>query len=74
MNGQHRLSDAAEEGIAIHDQGVIVEANVALARMFGYERHEMIGMYAEKLATPETWKTIMKHMATGYDKSCKGGM
>ena len=66
------LSDAAEEGIAIHDQGVIVDANEALARMFGYELKEMIGMYAKKLATPETWKTILKNITVGYDKPYEG--
>ena len=67
-----RLSDAAEEGIAIHDQGVIVDANEALARMFGYELEELIGMYAEKLATPETWQTILKNITAGYDKPYEG--
>ena len=46
------FSDVAEEGIAIHDEGVIVEANQALAHMFGYELSEVIGMHAEKLAHP----------------------
>ncbi len=63
-----RLSDAAEEGIAIHDKGTIVQANEALAKMFGYELSEMIGMYAEKLATPESWQIILEKIATGYDK------
>jgi two-component system cell cycle sensor histidine kinase/response regulator CckA len=67
-----RLSEVAEEGIAIHDQGVIVDANEAFARMFGYELSELIGMYAEPLATSESWKTILKHIATGYDKPYEG--
>ncbi len=62
------LSDASEEGIAIHEQGVIVDANVALARMFGYEHSEVIGMEIEKLVTPESWKTIVPRIAAGYDK------
>ncbi len=63
-----RLSEAAQEGIAIHDHGVIVEANEALARMFGYELDELIGTYAEKLATPESWQIILQNIASGYDK------
>jgi len=63
-----KLSAAAEEGIAIHDKGLIVDANEALAKIFGYELSEMTGMYAEKLATPESWKTILKHISSGYDK------
>ena len=42
----HLLSEAAEEGIAVHDKGVIIDANDALARLFGYELSEMIGMKA----------------------------
>jgi PAS domain S-box-containing protein len=67
-----RLSDAAEEGIAIHDRGIIIEANEALARMFGYELHELIGINAEKLATPESWKTILKNISTMSEKPYEG--
>jgi PAS domain S-box-containing protein len=67
-----RLSDAAEEGIAIHDRGIIIEANEALARMFGYELHELIGMNAERLATPESWKSILKNIATGFERPYEG--
>jgi len=57
------LSEAAEEGIAIHDKGVIIEANQALAHMLGYELFEMIGRHAEKFATPDSWKVIREHIA-----------
>jgi len=62
------LCEAAEEGVAIHDNGVIVEANQALARMYGYELPEMIGMYGEKISTQESWKIIKEHIAAGDDK------
>ena len=64
----HKLSDAAEEGIAIHDQGVILVANQALANMFGYEVSELIGMSAQKLATPQSWELILENIAKDYDK------
>jgi len=67
-----KLSDAAEEGIAIHDQGVIVEANEALGRIFGYESLEMIDMDAEWLVTPETYKEILGLIVSGYDKPYEG--
>jgi PAS domain S-box-containing protein len=66
------LSEAAEEGIAIHDNGVIIDANDALARIFGYELSEMIGMNAESLATPESWKVIREHISKKYDKTYEG--
>jgi len=68
----HRLAEIAEEGIAIHDQGVIIEANEALARMFGYELSEMIGTYAARYATPETWELILKKIAAGYTEPYEG--
>ena len=52
------LSEAAEEGIAIHDKGLIVDANEALARMFGFEPSELIGMHAQSLATKDSWQII----------------
>ena len=42
----HRLSDAAKEGIAISEQGEVVEVNRAFCALFGYEEHEAIGRRA----------------------------
>ncbi len=42
----HRLSDITVEGIVIHEKGIILDANQALATMFGYELSEIIGQYA----------------------------
>jgi PAS domain S-box-containing protein len=66
------LSEVAEEGIAVHDNGVIIDANDALARIFGYELSEMIGMKAERFTTPESWKVIQKHISTEYNKPYNG--
>ncbi len=63
-----QLSDAAEEGIVIHDMGHIIDANAALARMFRYNRSELIGMRAESLTTPESLEKILKYSAANYDK------
>jgi PAS domain S-box-containing protein len=38
-----RFAEVAKEGIEIHDHGVIVDANQALADMLGYTVEEMIG-------------------------------
>ena len=46
------LSEAANEGIAIHDGHIILEANSALSRIFGYNSTDMIGMNLLKLAMP----------------------
>jgi PAS domain S-box-containing protein len=42
----HRLSEAAVEGIFIHDHGIVLEANSALVHMFGYPLEELIGRSA----------------------------
>jgi len=68
----HLLSEAAEEGIAIHDKGVIIDANDALARIFGYELSEIIGMNSERFASPESWKVIQEHISKEYDKPYEG--
>src|SRR3954469_1527119 len=49
-----KLSDAAFEGLAIHDNGIIVDCNQALAKMFGYEISELIGESVVPLGAPET--------------------
>ncbi|MEP7187675.1 MAG: PAS domain S-box protein [Roseiflexaceae bacterium] len=60
-----RLSEVAFEGIAIHDQGVILDANQALAAIFGYEHAEIIGMPILAFAAPESRDLIMNHVRAG---------
>jgi len=62
-------SGISQEGIAVHDKGVIVEANQALAKMFGYKLSEMTGMNARILTTPESWKIIKKNIDKGGSHS-----
>jgi PAS domain S-box-containing protein len=62
-----RLSDAAEEGILIHDNGLILEANEALARMFGYEVEELVGTPGDKLISEEYWPLVEEHITQGHD-------
>ncbi|HUV29481.1 MAG TPA: PAS domain S-box protein [Acidobacteriota bacterium] len=63
-----KLSDAAEEGIVIHDHGVIVDANEAFARMTGYEQPEVIGMHIRPFTTAESWQTVAEHLAADSDE------
>jgi diguanylate cyclase (GGDEF)-like protein/PAS domain S-box-containing protein len=63
-----RLSDAAEEGIVIHDGVTIVDLNDAAARIGGYQREELIGFDARRLTTPESWQIMERHIATGYER------
>ncbi len=63
-----RLSEAAEEGVVIHDRGTITEANEALARMLRCEVSDIIGMRVPQYVTPESWEVVRHHIASGYDK------
>lgn len=47
------LSDASFEGIAVTEGGTFVDLNDQLARMFGYDRSEMIGMRGISCVTQE---------------------
>ncbi|WP_176560165.1 putative bifunctional diguanylate cyclase/phosphodiesterase [Brevibacillus dissolubilis] len=61
-----RLSESTSEGIIIHDKGIIVEANDALARMFGYEPHEVVGMSVLDFAAPESYEVLRANYARNH--------
>jgi len=69
-----KLSEAAEEGIAIHENGLIIDANDACARMFGYNLKEFSELHIRDTATPETWDEVRKHIeaqdGTPYEGKC----
>ncbi len=48
------LAEAAFEGIAVSEDGVLIDANEQLARIFGYDREELIGMSGLDLLSPES--------------------
>ena len=58
------LSDATLEGIMIHDQGVILDVNLAFVRLFGYEQPEdLIGRNGpDLLLTPESQARIRQRI------------
>lgn len=37
------LTEAAFEGVGIHDKGILLRANAQFFKMFGYESHELLG-------------------------------
>ncbi|MBI5528832.1 MAG: GAF domain-containing protein [Deltaproteobacteria bacterium] len=64
-----RLSEATFEGIAVHEKGVILEANEAFSRMFGYEPRDVIGMNALDFAAPESRDMVRQNILSGSEKS-----
>jgi PAS domain S-box-containing protein len=63
-----QLSEAANEGIAIHEGGRILEANQALAAMYGYELADVLGKHASELAAPESRELVLHNIRSGYEK------
>jgi diguanylate cyclase (GGDEF)-like protein/PAS domain S-box-containing protein len=49
-----RLSEVTVEGVVIHERGVILDANHAIASMLGYEEGEMIGRSVIDFVAPES--------------------
>ena len=60
------LSEAAAEGVVIHDDGVMLDANLSLASMFGYALEELLGRnIIDTLATPESREAVLAHVRAG---------
>jgi len=66
------LSEASFEGIAIHDQGTIINANNTFAAMFGYTVEEVIGMRALDLAAPKFRPVLADHLRDLRDEAYEG--
>ena len=59
-----RLSDAAWEGIALSDQGVMIDTNAQLAAILGYEQRELIGRPVLDLVPPGSIDVVRGHIRT----------
>src|SRR5579859_1705845 len=65
----NRLAESATEGVAIHEKGVILEANQALARMFGYHNpEEIVGLNGLDFTAPEYRQLILQNIAAGSEE------
>ncbi|HYZ22246.1 MAG TPA: PAS domain S-box protein, partial [Rhodopila sp.] len=61
------LSSAAREGVAMHEKGVIIEANDAYWRMFGFDaREDIIGRNARDLIAPEALPDVLDKIRTRF--------
>ena len=60
------LSEAAFEGIAIHEEGVILKANDQYFEIFGYEPQELLGKQAIPITiAPESIEFTKKQISSG---------
>ncbi|WP_084489970.1 PAS domain S-box protein [Desulfotignum balticum] len=62
------LHNASFGGIAIHDQGIILECNQGLSEMTGYQYSELIGMNGLLLIAEKSRETVMNNIRNGYEK------
>jgi PAS domain S-box-containing protein len=62
-----RLADATFEGIAIHKNGKIVDANRSFAKMYGYSLSELIGKTLSELTT-EKYRNFILSQALSNDE------
>ncbi len=56
------LSEAAHEGIFIHENGVCLEVNSAGCEMFGIDHDDFIGMHALSIFTDETKQLVVDNI------------
>jgi PAS domain S-box-containing protein len=61
------LHNASFGGIAIHDQGVILDCNKGLADMTGYEVAELVGMNGLSLIAERSREMVRDHVRSGYE-------
>lgn len=62
------LSEATYEGIMLHNNGVILHVNHALANMIGYKIYELIGKDCFAFVTSESQELIRKNILCNYEK------
>ncbi len=62
------LANASFGGIAIHDKGVIIEANQGLTAMTGFSYDELIGMDGLLLIAPTHRHLALQHIESGYEE------
>jgi PAS domain S-box-containing protein len=63
----HNLARAAFEGIAISENGRILDVNDQALQMFGYERSEIINKPVTELVAPESRAAVAEAIALGRE-------
>jgi len=63
------LHNASFGGIAIHDNGIIIECNAGLSEITGYTRDELIGMNGLILCAESSREAVVNNIKSGYEKA-----
>jgi PAS domain S-box-containing protein len=61
------LADVSREGIIIHENGKIIDANPAFAKMFGYQLEELLGMFVQDFVTTEFLSIVTENFKLGKE-------
>lgn len=62
------LHDASFGGLAVHDQGVILDCNQGLSDITGYTMEELMGSDGLQLIAPDYRDIVMENIKSGYEK------
>lgn len=64
-----QLAEATFEGIAVTENGILVDGNPQLAKIHGHELSEMIGRSVMDFVAPESRSLIAERMRTGDEET-----
>ncbi|MCB9102845.1 MAG: PAS domain S-box protein [Anaerolineales bacterium] len=62
------LAASTFEGVIIHENGQILDANQAMHQLFGYSQAELIGKLIYDFLTPASGEIATTHIRNGYEK------
>lgn len=68
------LASGAFEGIAITSQGTFLDVNGQLAKILGYEQHEIIGQPMSRFIAPEDQAKVMANISKGIESNIEHEM
>lgn len=64
-----RLAECTNEGVVIHDQGIVLDLNRAATQMFGYNLYEVLGRNILEFAPPQARATMIRNFMTSTEGS-----
>jgi len=62
------LSEAASDGVIVHENGKIIDANNAFEKMVGYNRTDLSGKNILEFVDPEQIDQVAEKISSDYDK------
>lgn len=61
------LAEASLEGVVVHHNGKLIEANNQFFSMFGYAKEELAeGIFVDKLLTPSSLQIVKQHIENSF--------